>query len=213
VTDLTAVDILLDPDESMLALARRYNARLLETVPSPPGFELDEHHQPHITTLQRYVRTADLEKVYAAIEDVLASFDLGSLRLTAHGVGHMQMAPTLAVAAIVVTPGPEVLDFQTRLIAALQPYTGSGGTADAYVRTDAEPEINDATLTYIENYVPDHSGENYVAHVTIGVDTLDDLTAIEAEKFPELSFSGRGISIYQLGNNGTAAKLLKTWKN
>src|SRR4029077_4771885 len=62
--DLTAVDILLSPDETMLALANGGNARMLTSVPSPPGFGLDQHHQPHITALQRYVRTADLDNVY-----------------------------------------------------------------------------------------------------------------------------------------------------
>jgi hypothetical protein len=43
----------------------------------------------------------------------------------------------------VVEPGPAVLDLQERLIEAVKPFTGSGGTADAYVRTEAEPDIND----------------------------------------------------------------------
>ncbi|MFE9484742.1 hypothetical protein ACFYNM_39960 [Streptomyces spororaveus] len=208
---LTAVDVLLTPDPTMLALAKQVNARMLTSIPPPTGFALDEHHQPHITTLQRYVRTADLDRVYAAIEDVVADVDLSTLKLTAHGIAHMEVRPSVGLAAIVVKPGPEVLDFQARLIETLHPYTGTGGTADAYVRTGAEPDINTATLTYIENYVPDHSGDNYLAHVTVGLATLTDLTAHEAEPFTPLTFSADGISIYQLGNNGTAAKHLRTW--
>lgn len=210
-SDLTAVDILLAPDESMLALAHRVNARMLASVPSPPGFALDQHHQPHITTLQRYVNTVDLEKVFAAIEEVVDSIDMSGLTLTAHAIAHMDMQPGIGLSAIVVRPGKEVLDFQARLIEALQPYTGTGGTADAYVRTAAEPEINDTTLNYVENYVRDHSADNYVAHVTVGLATLDDLTTIEAEPFAPVQFSAGGVDIYQLGNNGTAAKKLKGW--
>ncbi|MFG3350315.1 hypothetical protein ACGF1Z_35365 [Streptomyces sp. NPDC048018] len=206
-----AVDVLLNPDESMIALAKQVNARMLTSIPAPTGFTLDEHHQPHITTLQRYVRTAALDQVYATIDDVAASVDLSTLKLTTHSIAHMEVQPSIGLAAIVVKPGPEVLDLQARLIGALRPYTGSNGTADAYVRTDAEPDINAPTLTYIENYVPDHSGENYLPHITVGLATLTDLKTIEAEPFEPLTFSARGISIYQLGNNGTAARALKSW--
>ncbi len=207
-SDLTAVDVLLDPDASMLALAAAANARMLASIPAPPGFQLDEHHRPHITTLQRYVRTESLDEVYAAIREVLGGVDLSSLSFTARTIRHMQVQPSIGLAAIVVEPGPEVLDFQARLIAALGPFTGSGGTAGAYVRTDEEPDINDATLTYIENYVPEHSGANFLAHVTVGLAKLEHLTRIEEEAFPPLTFSVSGVSIYQLGNNGTAARHL-----
>jgi len=50
-----------------------------------------------------------------------------------------------------------------------------------------------------------------MAHVTVGLATLDDLTAIEAETFEPLTFLPAGVSVYQLGNNGTAAKRLKNW--
>jgi hypothetical protein len=59
--------------------------------------------------------------------------------------------------------------------------------------------------------VPDHSGEKFLGHVTVGLAKLDDLAAIEAEPFEALTFSPAGISVYQLGNNGTAAKHLKSW--
>ncbi|SFS16193.1 hypothetical protein SAMN04487846_3262 [Microbacterium sp. cf046] len=211
-SELTAVDILLEPDASMLARAEAENGRMLTSIPSPPGFHLDEHHRPHITTLQRYVRTDALEDMYAAIERVVGQLDLSKLTFTAEAIKHMEVQPSVGIAAVVVKPGPEVLDFQARLIEALKPFTGSGGTADAYVRTEAEPDINDATITYIENYVPDHSGANYVAHVTVGIAKLDDLTGIEAETFEPLTFSASAVSIYQLGNNGTAAKQLKTFR-
>jgi len=208
---MTAVDILLEPDASMLAMAARYNARLLASIPSPPGFALDENHRPHITTLQRYVRTADLDQVHAAIQCVLASVDLSSLTLTAHGLAHMETQPSIGIGAIVVTPGAEVLDFQARLIDALLPFSERGGSPDAFVRTDAEPDINDETVEYIENYVPEHSGKNYLAHVTVGIAKTEHLTAFESEPFEPLTFSASAISIYQLGNNGVAARRLRSW--
>lgn len=208
---LTAVDILLEPDASMLTLAAKLNERMLASFPSPPGFALDENHRPHVTTLQRYVRTTELAQVYEAIQSVLNTVDLSSMTLTAHALAHLEMQPSVGIGAIVVTPSPEVLDFQARLIAAFMPFTESGGTAEAFVRTDAEPDISDDTIEYIENYVPRHSGKDYVAHVTVGIAKLDDFAAIETERFELLTFSVGAISLYQLGNNGTAARKLRTW--
>jgi len=209
-TELTAIDILIEPDQTMISRAKAENARMLKSVPH--GFALDEHHQPHITTLQRYVRSTDLEQVFGAVQGVIGSVNVGSLPLAAVALKHMEVAatPGVGITAIVVKPSPEVLDFQAKLIEAVTPFTESGGTAEAYVRTEAEPEINQDTIEYIEHYVPQHSGQNYLAHVTVGLAKLDDLEQIEAEPFEELTFSPAGMSVYQLGNNGTAAKHLKS---
>jgi hypothetical protein len=86
-TDLTAIDILIDPDEAMVARAEVANGKMLQSVPS--GFALDEHHRPHITTLQRYVRSADLDRVFDAVQGVLESVDVGGLALTAVALRHM----------------------------------------------------------------------------------------------------------------------------
>ena len=40
------------------------NARLLKSFPK--GFALDETHHPHVSMLQQFVRTDDLDKIYAA---------------------------------------------------------------------------------------------------------------------------------------------------
>src|ERR1700748_2960936 len=77
----TAIDILLEPDATMLRHAQDNNARLLDVFPK--GFALDEAHRPHITLIQRFVRTADLDKVYAAAEKVLAGASLTRMQLEA----------------------------------------------------------------------------------------------------------------------------------
>jgi hypothetical protein len=210
-TGLTAIDILIDPDAAMIARATAVNARMLESVPS--GFALDEHHRPHVTTLQRYVRTAGLDGVFDAVGGVLDAADVGALELTAVGLRHMTAAafPGIGLTGIVVKPSPAVLEFQARLIDAVAPFTESGGTAEAYVRTAAEPDINQDTIEYIERYVPDHSGEHFIGHITVGLAKLDALATIEAEPFEPLTFTPDGLSVYQLGNNGTAARHLKSW--
>src|ERR1700752_2560858 len=67
---VTAIDIALEPDATMMQHAKDANARLLKAFPK--GFPLDESHHPHVTMLQQFVRTDDLDKIYAA---ALAVFD------------------------------------------------------------------------------------------------------------------------------------------
>ena len=67
---VTAIDIALEPDATMIHHAEAVNARLLKQFPK--GFALDATHHPHISVLQRYVRTSDLDRVYAAAGKVLA---------------------------------------------------------------------------------------------------------------------------------------------
>lgn len=50
--------------------AEAANARLLAVFPK--GYALDATHRPHITMLQRYVRTTDFDRVYAAVGAVPA---------------------------------------------------------------------------------------------------------------------------------------------
>jgi hypothetical protein len=51
---VTAIDVALEPDATMVQHAMAANARLLKSFPK--GFALDETHHPHITMLQQFVR-------------------------------------------------------------------------------------------------------------------------------------------------------------
>ena len=79
--EVTAIDILLEPNATMLAHCKANNARLLREYPK--GFALDATHTPHITMLQCFVRTADLDKLYAAEEKVFAAADVTAMKLEA----------------------------------------------------------------------------------------------------------------------------------
>src|SRR5262245_37740078 len=68
---LTAIDIALEPDQTMIDRAKAANSRLLGVFPE--GFALDDTHHPHVTMLQQFVLTADLENVYAAAGKVFAN--------------------------------------------------------------------------------------------------------------------------------------------
>ena len=78
---VTAIDIALEPNAAMVQRAEADNARLLKAYPE--GFALDATHHAHITMLQQFVRTADLDKVYSAACAVLAKEGTAIRRLKA----------------------------------------------------------------------------------------------------------------------------------
>jgi hypothetical protein len=200
--------VLVDPDEATMERARAVNARMLRSLPQ--GWALDDTHQPHITTLQRYARTADLDRVYGAVEETLAQADIASLSYQAVKIAHADWGfPGYGPAVLLVRVSPAVLDFQARLAAALAPFTRSGGTAEAFVADPGEV-ISPTIIKWVEAYVPAQVGPGkYLPHLTVGAATFEDLKIIEAEPFDAFAVHPAGVAVYHLGNNGTARELLK----
>ena len=85
------------------------------------------------------------------------------------------------------------------------------GTPKAFVTAAKNPEINQPTIDYVALYVPKYSGKNFNPHVTAGIDTQAVLKKMLAEPFEEFTFC-LGVSVYQLGDFGTARKKLKGWE-
>jgi 2'-5' RNA ligase len=206
---VTAIDVLLEPDATMLEHAEAANVRLRENYPE--GFALDESHRPHITVLQRYVKTDDLDKIYAALEKALAEEHPGSWQLKAYKYYYIPTEP-LGLAGIVIEPTADLVRFQEKVIDAVAPFTVASGTAAAFVTTPEDPDVNQPTIDYVATYVPDQVGEKFNPHVTIGLANEDYLKEMLNEKFDAFTFQVRGLSVYQLGNFGAARKKLKGWE-
>src|SRR5215469_7221343 len=118
-TPITAIDILLEPDVTMLRHAQANNARLLKVFPE--GFALDEAHRPHITLIQRFVRTEQLDQVYSAAERVFIDANVTRMKLEAFKY-YYAPGPGVGVAGIVARPTPALLRLQLDLIAAVAPF-------------------------------------------------------------------------------------------
>jgi len=204
-TPLTAIDILVNPGEAMLKHAKGANTRLLENYPE--GFALGKAHHPHISVLQRYVRTKDLDKVYAAVQPVIAAENPMGMELTATGYYFLSWKG-LGLAGIVIEPTAALIRFQKKLIDAVAPFTAADGTAAAFVPRANGGEINEPTVEYVNQFVPQDSGKNYNPHVTVGLGKEDFVKKMKAEPFAPFTFKIEGVSVYHLGNFGTAQKKL-----
>jgi hypothetical protein len=205
---VTAIDILLKPDATMLAHAAATNERLRKVFPK--GFALDASHRPHISLVQRFVLTENLDKVYAAVGKVLASANATGLKLEAFKYYYIP-DKDLGLSGIVIKPTPELLKLEQQAIDAVTPFAVKTGTSAAFVTTPEDPEVLPALITYVSEFVPKHSGENYQPHVTTGLAPREYLDKMLKEPFEAFTFSPAGAAVYHLGHFGTAAKKLKEW--
>jgi hypothetical protein len=206
---VTAMDIVLEPDATMIERAQAANAALRKNFPK--GYSLDEEHRPHISVMGGYVYTANLEKIYPAAAEVLASENILSWKMKAFKYYYIPLKE-IGLGGIVVEPTPDMVRLQRKLIAALAPFMSPTGTDAAYAKTPSAPVIYQATLDAVATYLSEHTGEHYSPHVTIGVGTAKYLDTLLATPFPAFTFSAVGVSAYQFGNFGTAAKLLHPFK-
>lgn len=204
-----AIDIAIEPGETMVKRSLADNARLRENFPQ--GYALDDTHHAHISMLQRFVREADLEKVYAAIAGAVATENPRAWTLTAYKYYYIPAGP-IGLAGIVVEVTDDLLRFQQKLIDAVAPLSIATATADAFFKLPSEPALHDVPMLveYVGRYVPDHSGKNFMPHVTIGVGLKNYLDGMLAAPFETFTFTAVGASVYQLGDFGTARKNLKT---
>jgi hypothetical protein len=192
----------------MLDHARANNDRLLKAYPK--GFALDASHRPHITLVQRFVRTVDLDKVYAAAGKVFAEAHMNHMKLEAFKYYYAPMGGT-GVAGICAKPSPEIVKLQADIIAAVKPFEVSTGPIGAFTAPHDDPAIDAAMIQYVSTFVPRMSGANFNPHVSTGVAPKDYLDKMLAEPFSAFTFSPAGAAVYQLGPYGTAAKKLKDW--
>ena len=203
---VTAIDIALEPDATMVQHAMAANARLLKSFPK--GFILDETHHPHITMLQQFVRTDDLDKVFAAANEVLAKEKPAAWTLKAIKYYYIP-SPPIGLAGIVVEPTEDLHRLQNELITAVDPYTVKTGTPAAFFSEEGGRDIQQSLIDYVANFVTVAAGKHFNPHVTIGVGTETDLNKMLAEPFATFTFSATGASVHQLGSFGTARKELK----
>ena len=118
----------------------------------PKGFALDATHTPHITMLQCFVRKADLAKLYAAEEKVLAAANVNAMKLEAFKLYYIPAGGGLGVAGIVAKPTPELRKLQADIIAAAMPFNLRGGPIGAFTAPHDNPAIDAAIIDYVSKF-------------------------------------------------------------
>ncbi len=205
-SEIIAIDILLQPDATMLQHAAADNARLLKEYPQ--GFALDAARTPHITMLQCFVRAADLDKLYAVEEKVLAAAHVNAMKLEAFKLYYIPSGG-MGVAGICAKPTPEILKLQADIIAAASPFNLRAGPIGAFTAGHDNPILDKFLVQYVSTFEKIGAGEHFNPHVSTGTAPTVALDKLIAEPFETFTFSPAGAAVFQLGPFGTAAKKLK----
>lgn len=203
-----AIDVLLEPDATMVAEAQAMNTRLLALFPK--GFALDATHRPHITLIQCFVASASLAALQAAVAEVFAQVDFTRLSLQATTTYHVP-GGDVGLAGIVADATPELLELQQAITTAVSPFIVPMGTIEAFTADHGNPALDAALIDYMASFVDHHTGPHFSPHVTTGVAPIAELEAIDAEPFEPFAFAPVAAAVDQLGPFGTAARNL--WRH
>ena len=202
---LIAINVLLDPDAATVEKAHTTNARLRESYPD--GFALDANHAPHITILQRFVRTVDLDEVANAVAEVLRVEK--AMNWECHAIGYYALADKdLRLVGIVIKPTEDLRQLQQRIIDAIAPYAAENGTGEAFAPRLDGGAISQPTVDYVNNFVGPRTGMNYNPHLTVGIGTRGFVDALKAEPFEAFTVRAVSVSLYQVGDYGVAQRKL-----
>ena len=202
---VTAIDILLEPDATMVQHAQADNARLLKLPgrlcsgrDTPPA-----HHHASAVRSHR----GPWQGLHRSQPD-LANEKVTSWNLKAFKYYYIPVPPN-GIAGIVVEPTENLLRLQQALLDAVAPFTERTGTAAAFVSADGGRDIQQGLIDYVANFTTVASGKKFNPHVTIGVAPEAYLNEMLAEPFQTFTFSPVGASVYQLGSFGAARKELQ----
>jgi len=207
-SNMIAVDVLLEPDPATQARARATNAAL--RADHPAGFAFDATHLPHVTLVQRYVYEHDLDALLSATRVLADAHNPLALCLEVTGV-QVRIDGGTGSASWRIAPSPALQALADDCLAAAQTLAVAGGTAPAFVPNDDGSPIADSTIRYVERFVPEHSGENYAPHLTLGHAGAAFLRQLEAASFEPFAFAPMALCVYRLGNHGTARRELWRW--
>jgi 2'-5' RNA ligase len=206
---VVAIDVLLEPDATMVKRAIAANAELRANYPQ--GYTLGPEQVPHISLVQRYVKAGDLDEVGAAVSAVLAKENPRKLQLTATGYAYAPWAG-VSITGIAVERTPELNRLQANIEKAVEPFAVPTGTVAAFSTSKDLPDVEEAIVDYVKTFVPKSSGDKYSPHVTIGVGREAFVKQLKSEPFEKFAFKPVGVAIYHLGGFGTAQKKLWQWK-
>ena len=202
---MIAINLLLVPDGATVEKAQAANARLREDFPH--GFALDANHAPHITLLQQFVRTADLDEVAKVVTEVVRTEQ--SMQWESTAIGYYALADKdLRLVGIVIEPTEDMRRLQQRIIDAVAPFAVEKGTSEAFAPRPDGGAIGQPTVDYVNRFVDSHTGMNYHPHLTVGIGTREFVDALKAEPFEAFTVRAICVSLYQLGDYGVAQKKL-----
>ena len=154
---MTAIDIALEPDAAMVQHAKEATSRLLKSFPK--GFALDETHHPHVSVLQQFVRTDDLDKIFAAANAIMIKEKPTAWTLKAFKITIFQSRRLASQELWSNRRRPDRL--QDELIKAVEPYAVKMGSRAAFFSEVGGRDIQKSLIEYVANFVKIAAGKRF----------------------------------------------------
>ena len=201
-----AIDVLLVPSEKMYAQSLHLNSLINQN--NPNTIKLDENHIPHITLLQCFIKEEDLPKMNTALHGLFETIEDENLKTTSL---FYDKSENESFAMISIEKSSALLELHKKVIEILNPYIVANGSKESFIPNPDGSPINEFTVAYVPEFVKKYSHENYDPHISLGVVQTKVLDSLAKNVFEPLSFQATFLSVYQLGDHGTAQQLL--WKS
>tara|TARA_R110000851_G_scaffold333532_1_gene515076 strand:- start:38162 stop:38863 length:702 start_codon:yes stop_codon:yes gene_type:complete len=201
--NIIAIDVLLIPSEEMYAQSLQLNSLINQN--NPETIKLDKNHVPHITLLQCFINEEDLPKVNGALEGLFNTIKNDSLK--AESLFYYSEKEE-SFSMIAIEKNEQLLQLHQKVIELVKPFIVKNGSEKSFVQNPDDSPISESTLSYVPEFVDKHSFENFDPHISLGVAQTTLLDSLALQVFKPIQFKVESLSVYQLGDHGTAQKLL-----
>ncbi|MBA6154745.1 hypothetical protein [Gelidibacter maritimus] len=201
-----AIGVMLTLPEDIYDQSVQLNQAILEK--HSDNITLDDHHIPHITLLQCYIKESDLSKIEQALTGLYKTIENDIL-----WADELQYAKDKneSFASIGIKRSRALMALHEQTITLLEPYITPDGSQESYIQNSDGTPIDDFTLAYVPKFVSDHSYEHYNPHISLGVAKVPLLDSLAQHNFKATKFQAAAIGVYQLGAFGTAQK--RIWES
>lgn len=204
---IIAIDVLLTPSEEMRVQAIQLNKLMKQN--NPETIELDENHIPHITLLQCFIKEDNLQKVTRSLHGLFDDFKNESLK--AESLFYYKEEEEESFAMIAIEKNEPLQKLHEKTIELVKPFIVYNGKEKSFVPNPDKSPIGESTLTYVPEFIEKHSFGNFDPHISLGVAQKVLLDSLAENVFKPIDFKATSISIYHLGDHGTAQKSL--WRS
>jgi hypothetical protein len=204
VDSLVAIEVLLQPDETMRTRARAVHTLLRDG--NPAMADAAAEFAPRISLARTFVRARQLDAVAAVISNVFADEQVTAMRLKALGYDFSAEDGAMGV-GIMVERSPALARLHRRVLDALAPFAAPNGDASAFAGGTASA----AAVSQVSEFFAKHSRDNFAPRVAVGVASVAGAERLRADGFKPFMFDVNGVAIYQLGDALAAARVLWSW--
>lgn len=190
-SDLLALDVAVLPPAGVAAKAMATSAAL--PAEESRGLRLDGDHLPHVTLMQLFARTNEMDEVMARVEDTLRGVAPLALRVTGagHGAGTVSMT---------VEKAPPLVALHERLMEALRGLERPDGGTGAFF--EGEGRLRD--VLWVSGYRLKSSFHHFEPHITLG-------HGAQPPAVEPFAFEAGDVAVCHLGRFCTCRRVLRRW--